>query len=155
MTELTYRHTHRVTYAECTVGNHVYYARYLDLLETARGEFFRHLSTPLLELQNQDLIFPVIECRLRYKAPARYDDVLTIELWLTGIERVRLNFAYRITNQSGTRILEGETHHVSTGLEEKLKRLPEELISKLEPYLRTSKPLHSTDRPQLQNVRHA
>jgi acyl-CoA thioester hydrolase len=70
MTELTYRHTHRVTYAECTVGNHVYYARYLDLLETARGEFFRHLSTPLLELQNQDLIFPVIECRLRYKAPA-------------------------------------------------------------------------------------
>jgi len=26
-------HTHRVTYAECTVGNHIYHARYLDLLE--------------------------------------------------------------------------------------------------------------------------
>lgn len=30
----------RVTYADCTVGNHVYYSRYPDFLEEARGEFF-------------------------------------------------------------------------------------------------------------------
>ncbi|MGN6552399.1 MAG: acyl-CoA thioesterase [Verrucomicrobiota bacterium] len=78
----------------------------------------------------------MIECRLRYKAPARYDDVLTTELWLTQIDRVRLNFAFRILNQTNTLILEGETHHVCTGLNEKLKRLPEELVSKLQPYLR-------------------
>jgi acyl-CoA thioesterase FadM len=28
-------HRHRVHYAECTLGNHIYYARYLDLLEDA------------------------------------------------------------------------------------------------------------------------
>jgi acyl-CoA thioesterase FadM len=41
-------HTHRVTYAECTVGNHVYHSRYLDLLEAARGEFIRSLGATVL-----------------------------------------------------------------------------------------------------------
>jgi acyl-CoA thioester hydrolase len=135
MFEPTFRHVHRVTYAECTAGNHVYYARYLDLLENARGEFFRHLGESLLQLQNQDTLFPVVECHLRYKAPARYDDVLTIELWLTAAGRVRLNFMCRITNQSETLILEGETRHVCTGLNERPKRLPEELVSKFQPFL--------------------
>ena len=41
-----FRYIRRVTYAECTLGNHIYHARYLDLLEAARGEFFRQLGLP-------------------------------------------------------------------------------------------------------------
>lgn len=122
---------HRVTYGECTVGNHVYYARYLDLLETARGEFLRHLGLSFLELQRQELIFPVIECQLRYKAPARYDDLLTIAVWPSKVERVRLNFGYRITEAAGKLVLEAETFHVCAGLNEKPKRLPESLLKLL------------------------
>lgn len=133
---LTFQHNHRVTYADCAPGNHIYYARYLDILEAARGEFFRHLGAPFLEWQEKGLIFPVIECRLRYKAPARYDDLLTIELWPTVAEGVRLNFASRIVNQPGELVLEGETMHACTGTNEKLKRLPEELTGLLHPYLR-------------------
>src|SRR5689334_3561132 len=62
----TFRYKHRVTYAECTLGNHVYYARYLDLLEAARNEVFRELGVTLLELQEQDTIFPAVECHLKY-----------------------------------------------------------------------------------------
>lgn len=39
-----FRYRHRVTYADCTVGNHIYYGRYLDLLEAARGEWFRSMG---------------------------------------------------------------------------------------------------------------
>jgi acyl-CoA thioester hydrolase len=130
-----FRHQHRVTYAECTVGNHVYYARYLDLLEAARGEFFRHLGTTFLQWQARDTIFPVVECRLRYRAPARYDDLLTIEIWVTAVERVRLNCACRIVNQENVVVLEAETFHVCTGLNEKPKRVPEDLVASLSPYL--------------------
>ena len=130
-----FRHQHRVTYSECTVGNHIYYARYLDLLEAARGEFFRHLGKTLLQLQAEDIIFPVVECRLRYKSPARYDDVLTIEVWPTAVEKIRLNFSCRILNQSNSVILEAETFHVCTSLKEKPKRIPEELGKLFEPYL--------------------
>jgi acyl-CoA thioester hydrolase len=138
MSALVFRHTHRVTYAECTLGNHIYYARHLDLLEAARGEFFRTLGSTFLQLQEQDVVFPVVECRLRYKAPARYDDVLTTEVWPAAAERMRLNFAHRILNQAGTLILEAETFHVCTGRNEKPKRIPAELAVKLSPYCFTT-----------------
>jgi acyl-CoA thioester hydrolase len=130
-----FRHPHRVSYAECTVGNHVYHSRYLDWLEAARGEFIRALGATVLQWQERDVIFPVIEARLRYKSAARYDDLLAIEVWPTAIERVRVNFGHRITNQHGKLILEAETHHVCAGVNGKPKRLPEELAAKLKPYL--------------------
>lgn len=140
MSALIFRHVHRVTYAECTVGNHIYYSRYLDLLEAARGELFRQLGVTLLDWQAAGVLFPVLECRLRYKSPARYDDGLTIEVWPTAAEKVRLNFSHRIVNQTGALILEAETFHVCTGLNEKPKRLPAELVEKLQPYLRPVAP---------------
>lgn len=127
-----FHYTHRVTYADCTLGNHIYYARYLDLLEAARGGFFRQLGLPLLQLQEQDTVFPVVECRLRYKSPARYDDVLTIEVWPTLAEGVRLNFGYRLLKEKNVLVFEGETLHVCAGVNEKPKRLPADLIAKLE-----------------------
>jgi acyl-CoA thioester hydrolase len=119
--------SHRVTYAECTLGNHVYYARYLDILEKARGEFFRNLGQPLLALQNRDLAFPVLECRLKYLSPARYDDVLQIRLRLTFLKGVRLSFAYDILGPTGNPVLEAETFHCCASLSEKPRRLPEDL----------------------------
>lgn len=136
MSEAVFQFTHRVAYADCTVGNHVYYARYLEILEAARGEFFRSLGGTFLEWQEKDVIFPVVEAKLRYKAPARYDDVLKIEVWVTAAERIRLNFGFRIVNQNDVLILEGETHHVCTNREEKPKRLPDDLITALKPHLR-------------------
>lgn len=133
-----FHHHHRVTYAECTAGNHIYYARYLDLLEAARGGLFRHVGQPLLRWQENDTIFPVIECRVRYKGAARYDDELTIEVWLDGIERVRLTLGHRVLNQAGRVIVEASTLHACTTLHDKLKRLPEELAEALRPYLRAS-----------------
>ena len=124
-------HLHRVSYAECTVGNHIYHSRYLDLLEAARGEFLRVLGRTVLELQDADFIFPVIEARLRYKFPARYDDLLAIEVCPTLVERVRLNFVHRILNQDGKLVLEAETFHCCTSRDEKPKRLPAELVEQL------------------------
>src|SRR5690348_1953086 len=138
MPDRLFRHQHRVTYSECTMGNHVYYARYLDILEEVRGEFFRSLRLPLLTLQQEDTIFPVIESHLKYVCAARYDDVLTVDLWLTELDRVRLNFGYRIANQHGQSILEGSTHHVCATTAEKPKRMPGKLTDLLAPYLRTS-----------------
>jgi acyl-CoA thioester hydrolase len=131
-----FRHPHRVSYAECTVGNHVYYSRYLDFLEAARGEFIRSLGLTLLQWQERDVIFPIIEVRLRYQSPARYDDLLAIEVWPAAAELVRLNFAHRINNQDGKPVLEAETFHVCASVNGKPKRLPEELAEKLKPYLR-------------------
>lgn len=118
---------HRVTYAECTVGNHVYYSRYLDILEEARGEFFRHIGQPAARLQEAGVIFPVTEARVRYHKAARYDDVLTVELFLEELGRVRLVFACRVRDEHGQVLVEATTTHACTGLNDKLTRIPEPL----------------------------
>ena len=130
-----FTHTHRVTYADCTVGNHVYYGRYPDLLEAARGEFFRHLGSSFLEYQEEGIILPVSEVHLKYFAFAEYDDELNIECRMTAIRGARLGFGYWITKGEGVRILEGETLHGCTIFAGRAIRLPAALADKLRPYL--------------------
>src|SRR5580700_10713706 len=136
MSDSVFQHQHRVVYAECTVGNHVYYARYLDMLEEARGELFRQAGWPLLDLQKDGTAFPVIGVEIAYKGPARYDDLLTIELWITALRGVRLNLGFRFRHASGSTLAEGHTRHVCAGLDEKPKRLPKGLSEALAPFLR-------------------
>ena len=121
----------RVTYADCTPGNHVYYGRYLDFLEAARGEFLRHLGLTFLELQKSGRIFPVIEAQLRYRGAARYDDVIAVEVSVVKAEGIRMDFAYRILGPDGTLLVEATTRHVCTSTEDKLQRLPADLLDRL------------------------
>ena len=132
MSGTLFRHSQRVSYSLCTVGNHVYYSRYLDILEVARNEFFREAGASLLDLQQADTIFPVIGVALNYKAPARYDDVVTTELWLSELAGIRLTFGSRILNQAGVVLVDGETRHACANLAERPKRIPKEIIEKLQ-----------------------
>jgi acyl-CoA thioester hydrolase len=135
MANATFSTTHRVTYAECTVGDHLYYGRFLEVLEAARGEFFRRLGVTFLQWQQAGIAFPVVECQLRYRAMAHYDDLLTIELWITQLERVRFSFGYRVHNEGRILVLEAATQHVCATAEGKPRRLPENLQGNLQPYL--------------------
>lgn len=128
-------HTHRVTYAECTVGNHVYYARYLDLLEAARNEFFRAMGHPLLGLQADGTAFVVSECHLHYKAPARYDDLLRVLVWVEELGRARVTLGSRVTRADGHEVLEATTVLACASVKERPKRIPEGLRQALGSYL--------------------
>jgi YbgC/YbaW family acyl-CoA thioester hydrolase len=138
MSDSLFQHRRRVVYADCTVGNHVYYSRYLDMLEEARGELFRQAGWPLAALQDNGTAFPVIAAQIAFKGAARYDDLLTIELWITQLSGVRLNFAFRIRHPAGAVLAEGETRHVCAGLDEKPKRPPKGLNEGLAPFMRPS-----------------
>ena len=119
------------------MGNHVYYSRYLEMLEGARGEFFRDLGCPLLGLQEAGTAFPVIGLQISFKGAARYDDLLTLELCVNAMGGIRLSIGFRILNAGGALLAEGETRHVCAGLDEKPRRLPKELLEKLQPFLRS------------------
>ena len=125
---------YRVTYGDCTVGNHIYYGNYLAILEAARGEFFRSLGQTFLQHSEAGVIFPVVECALRYRTPARYDDTVTVETTVTLAKGARLNLAYRILNQRGELVLEAETFHACTSLADKPQRLPASLAERLAPF---------------------
>jgi hypothetical protein len=52
-------------------------SRYLDLLDRARGEFFRHIGKPLAVLQREGTGFPVLECHLNQRTRRQlWEDLL-------------------------------------------------------------------------------
>ena len=53
-----FEHHLRVPASDSTVGNHVYYSRYLDWLEAARNEFFRAIGHPFPELFETGIMLP-------------------------------------------------------------------------------------------------
>ncbi len=135
-----FQYRHRVIYAECTVGNHVYHSRYLDILEAARGEFLRAIGHPVERLQADGFIFPVLELKVRYLRPARYDDWLDVRLRLSQLEGVRLGVHHVVCDAAGRVLVEAETRHVCTSPEEKVRRMPAALVAALRPWLTVSEP---------------
>lgn len=132
----TFRHPHRVVYSECTLGNHIYYARFLDLFEEARGELFRAMGTPFLALQEAGLILPVLEADVRYARAVRYDELVHVEVTPSILGRVRLEFAYRVLGPGDDVRVTGRTLHVATNLQDRPQRLPPDLVAALAPWLR-------------------
>jgi acyl-CoA thioester hydrolase len=132
-----FEHSHRVGYSECTVGNHVYFSRYLDILEEARGEFFRHAGFPLLDLQRAGMVFPMVGVEISYKRPARYDDLVTVQLRVTQLSGVRLAFGFRILGGKGETMVEGELRQVCTDENERPRRIAPEVAERLEAFHET------------------
>jgi acyl-CoA thioester hydrolase len=96
----------------------VYYANYLVWFEVGRVEFMRSLGFDYKQMEVEDgCILPVVEATCRYKAPARYDDLIMIEAWPAVLRGSILKFSYRIIRASNARegqllLAEGETTHI-------------------------------------------
>ncbi|MGA7706298.1 MAG: thioesterase family protein, partial [Acidobacteriaceae bacterium] len=64
----------------------VYYSNFLVWFEIGRVELLRQLGFDYKTMEIEDDCFiPVVEANCRYKAPARYDDELTIVTHVTGV----------------------------------------------------------------------
>ncbi len=82
-TTAPYRHALRVYWEDTDAGGVVFYANYLKFFERARTEWLRHLGVGQQALrESTGAMFVVTETKLRYRAPARLDDLLqvTVEL---------------------------------------------------------------------------
>ena len=129
----------RVRYAETDQMGVVYYANYLIWFEVGRTDLCRKLGFAYREMEREDGLYLIVaEARCRYKAPARYDDLLTIELWVAEMGGVRLTVGFRILNANGKLLADGVTRHICATTEERPKRLPKELIEMLRPFARDS-----------------
>jgi acyl-CoA thioester hydrolase len=146
----THRTTCRVLYGDTDAGGVVYNANYLRYFEIGRTELMREWVCSYREIEQQGIVLPVTECYARYKAPAFYDDILTIETSLAELKSLTCRFNYRICRKNleterPQLLARGFTVHAAVTREGKLTRLPEEIIRKLEMFL-PAQPVLSDDK---------
>lgn len=103
----------------------VYHANYLRYLERSRTELLRAYNLPLSELYKVDVLFAISELAIKYRAPARMDDLLTVETSRIKLKSCSLTFAQRIVNERNELICEAEVKVVCVNKNLKPQRLPD------------------------------
>jgi acyl-CoA thioester hydrolase len=83
----------RVAYADTDQARVVHHASYFRFLEVARVEFWREHGFDYDRFEKDTgLGLPVVEARLRYRAAARFDDLLEVETWISRASRASVWF---------------------------------------------------------------
>ncbi len=124
----------RVRYAETDKMGIVHHSNYLVWFELGRSEFCRARGFSYLEMEEQEnALMVVAEVYCRYKSPAYYEDLVTIRTNVADIRSRSLRFIYEINRTSDQTLLaEGETLHVVTDKNKKVRSMPELYREKLQ-----------------------
>lgn len=120
-----YFETDRMGYA-----NHIHYFRWFEI---GRAELLRDAGLPLT-LEEMGLALVLAEVGCRYKAPAKYDDLLQVRTRIVEVRPKVVRYEYSV--QRGDALLaEGFTVHVCTDGKGRSIEMPPDVLEKLKAHV--------------------
>lgn len=94
LTQQGHRLRARVYYADTDFSGVVYHARYLEFLERGRSDFLRLVGVHHTDLAagqlGEKLVWVVRRMEIDFRAPARIDDILTVETITEKVSGARI-----------------------------------------------------------------
>ncbi|MFY0629317.1 MAG: acyl-CoA thioesterase [Flavobacteriaceae bacterium] len=99
----------RVRYGETDQMGVVYHGNYATFFEVARTEWLRSLGITYKSMENTGIMLPVISLSFNFIKPAKYDDILTVHVFLKKKPLVKIEFDYEIINQNKEKISTGNS----------------------------------------------
>jgi acyl-CoA thioester hydrolase len=118
----------RVAFADTDAMGVAWHGNYLRWFEQARTELLRLTGLPYRALVESGIHLPVIEAVVRYRRPARYDDLLVVRCASAAPRGVRLRIDYRI-ECDGHLVADGHTDHAFTNAGGKPVRPPQNALA--------------------------
>ena len=129
-----FHHTLRVRFQECDPQNVVYFARYPEYYDISITELWRQALGGYQQMVDSGVDMVVAEQRVRYLSPARFDDVIDVEIRIDRLGTTSMLSSYTIT-RDGEALVEGEFRHVFIAAATKAKApIPDEVRSALAGY---------------------
>ena len=105
-------HELRVRYGECDPQKIVFNANYLLYFDVAFTELWRDAVGPWDDMTEQWGVDAVVaESVLRFRAPARFDDVIALQLTVARLGRASIETHFVIRRDEEV-LVEGEMRHV-------------------------------------------
>lgn len=93
----SYTHRLRVGYVDTDAAGVMHHSQYLRYLEHGRVELLRAVGVDYLMFERErSLALPVVDVRMKYRAPARFDDLLDVETWVSEGSRAKLVFTSKL-----------------------------------------------------------
>ena len=100
----------KVRFAETDAQGIAHHATYLVWFEVARIEYLARFRGGYPELQAEGIEALTLDASVTYRAPARFDDRLTIYARCAEVRGARFRFEYRV-ERDGVLIADGSTGH--------------------------------------------
>ena len=92
----SFEHRVRVRYGETDQMGVVYHAEYLAWMDEGRTRFLEELGYPYPEVEREGFALAVRRCDLRYRAPARFGDVVAVRTRVLRVRGASVTFGYEI-----------------------------------------------------------
>lgn len=121
--------TIRVRYQETDKMGIAYHGNYFTWLEVARIHLLDSIDCPYKKMEKDGYLLPVIHCECIYKSPAKFDDLIDVEVQMPGVGDARLNLIYTLKNQEKL-IAKAKTTHAFVDDLGKVVRPPRDFIQK-------------------------
>jgi acyl-CoA thioester hydrolase len=118
--------TIRVRYPEVDGMGYLHHSRYLQYFEMGRVELLRSLGHSYADLEKQGVFFVVVKVQVNFKAPARYDELLTLTTRVDRQTTVRIDHSYELKRDS-TLLATGQTTIACVDRQGVLQQIPENL----------------------------
>ena len=116
----------RVRYPEVDTMGYLHHSRFLQYFEMGRVELLRSLGVSYADLERDGIYFVVVKAEVRFKAPARYDEELTLTTRVVKQTHVRYDHAY-VLKRGDTLLAEGTTTIACVDRAGELRQIPESL----------------------------
>lgn len=113
----------RVRYAETDKMGLLHHANYLVYFEQARTELLRVRGRTYKDMEDEGFFLVVAKLEVKYKAPAHYDDVLTIRTTVMRTSPIRIEHKYEVL-RDGTFLAEATSTLACVGRDGKLCAMP-------------------------------
>jgi acyl-CoA thioester hydrolase len=117
----------RVRYAETDAMGIVHHAVYPVWMELGRSDLLRQMGQGYSDWEAQGVFMAVGELRVKYRAPAKYDQVVQVRTWVREAGRRKVVFGYEVS-RDGVRLVEGESVHLVVGPDGRGRTLPEPML---------------------------
>jgi acyl-CoA thioester hydrolase len=115
----------RVYYEDTDCGNVVYYANYLRFMERSRTEYLRERGVDLSQCGQNGISFVVVEANIKYRASARYNDLLEVESTIAELTSASVTFLTTIRRTKGPLLVKGSVRLACIDTKGHVKRIPD------------------------------
>jgi acyl-CoA thioester hydrolase len=119
--------TLRVRYPEVDAMGYLHHSRYLQYFEMGRVELLRSMGHSYADLEREGVFFVVVKVECRYKAPARYDEEVTLTTRVIKQTHVKIEHAYEL-RRGETLLAEATTTIACVGRDGQVRQIPEHLV---------------------------
>lgn len=92
----------RVRYDEADPMGFVHHANYFRYFEICRTEMLRSRGGNYRDVESSGTFVVVVRAEVKYKSPAKYDDLLNVHLEIARIGRAKVDHAYSIQRDAET-----------------------------------------------------